>query len=179
VQSEQGAVEHAASLSPVTSDEANLAALYVAASAQALDCLRLARLCPNDTAAVLKCTAQSASMMRQARAFRTALERVQTARRKRAGARGGDATQEQAPTPVADATAQAPASPARKPDPIAEAERYELHHRKRAVLIRRLGHLPPKFGWLAPGVVHAVATGTTPILGAVDEKPARVTAAAA
>ena len=66
-----------------------------------------------------------------------------------------------------------------KRDPIAEAERYALQHRKRAVLIRRLGHLPPKFGWLAPEVVFAIATGTTPILRALDEKPARTTALAA
>lgn len=40
-------------------DEANLAALYVAPSAQALDRLRLARLYPNNPAVVLKCTARS------------------------------------------------------------------------------------------------------------------------
>jgi hypothetical protein len=47
------------------------------------------------------------------------------------------------------------------------------------MLVRRLGHLPPKFGWLPLDVVHAIATGTTPILRALDEKPARATAAAA
>jgi hypothetical protein len=47
------------------------------------------------------------------------------------------------------------------------------------VLIRRLGHLPPKFGWLAPEVVHAVVTGTTPILRALDAKPARTMVLAA
>ena len=90
---ERAAIEHAASLLPATSDEANLAALYVAASAQALDCLRLARLYPNDPTVMLKCTAQSASMMRQARAFRTALDRAQTARRKREAAPDADATE--------------------------------------------------------------------------------------
>jgi len=70
---DRAAIEHAASLLPATPDEANLAALYVAASAQALDCLRQCRLYPNDLTVVLKCTAQSASMMRQARAYRTAL----------------------------------------------------------------------------------------------------------
>ena len=99
---DRAAIEHAASLLPTTPDEANLAALYVAASAQALDCLRLARLHPNDTAVVLKCTAQSASMMREARAFRAALERAQTTRRKRTGASGGDAAKPQAPAPAAD-----------------------------------------------------------------------------
>jgi len=172
---ERAAIEHAASLLPATSDEANLAALYVAASAQALDCLRLARLYPNDSAVVLKCTAQSASMMRQARAFRTALDRAQTARRKREAASDAKPAKQQAPTPVADAASPEP----RRLNPIAEAERYALHHRKRAVLIRRLGHPPPKFGWLAPAVVHAIATGSTPILCALDEQPARTAALAA
>jgi hypothetical protein len=178
---ECAAIEHAASLLPATADEANLAALYVAASAQALQCLRLSRRYPNDSAVVLKCTAQSASMMRQARAFRTALERAQIARRKREGTAAADAAKRKVPASVADAPAQAqaPSPEPSKLDPIAEAERYALHHRKRAVLIRRLGHLPAKFGWLAPEVVHAVATGTTPILCGLDEKPAKATAVAA
>src|SRR6516162_1924910 len=104
---QRAALEHAASLLPATADEANLAALYVAASAQALDCLRLARLFPNDTAVMLKCSAQSASMMRQARAFRAALERAQAARRKREGVAGGDTAGQQAPAKVADMVAQA------------------------------------------------------------------------
>jgi hypothetical protein len=172
---ERAAIEHAASLLPATADEANLAALYVAASAQALDCLRLARLYPNDTAVVLKCTAQSASMMRQARAFRTALDRAQTARRKREAAPDADAAGQPEPAPVAHPPSPEPP----RPNSIAEAERYALQHGKRAVLIRRLGHLPPKFGWLAPEVVHAIATGTTPILCALDERPAGATAVAA
>ncbi|HET7880322.1 MAG TPA: hypothetical protein VFL55_05510 [Acetobacteraceae bacterium] len=174
---ERAAIEHAASLLPVTADEANLAALYVAASAQALDCLRLARLYPNDTAVVLKCTAQSAGMMRQARSFRTALERAQIARRKRAP--DANTTKRQVSAPVVDAPAKEPPPEPFRPNPIAEAERYALHHRKRAVLIRRLGHLPQKFGWLAPEVVHAIATGSTPIVRGLDEKPTRTAAVAA
>ena len=166
---ERAAIGHAASLLPATSDEANLAALYVAASAQALDCVRLGRLYPNDPAVVLKCAAQCGSMMRQARAFRTALDRAQTERRKRGAVPDAEATGQQALALVADALAQAPPPEPRQPSPIAEAERYALQHRKRAVLIRRLGHLPPKFGWLAPEVAHAVATGTTPILRSLDQ----------
>ena len=177
---ERAAIGHAASLLPATFDEANFAALYVAASAQALECVRLARLYPSDPTVVLKCTAQCASMMRQARAFRTALDRAQTARRKReAAAPDADATQQQAVALVADTLAQAPPPEPPQPNPIAEAERYALHHRKRAMLVRRLGHLPPKFGWLPPEVVHAIVTGTTPILRALDEKPDRTTALAA
>ena len=176
---DRAAIELAASLLPASSDEANFAALYVAASTQALDCLRLARLYPNDPTVVLKCTAQCASMMRQARAFRTMLDRAQTARRKREAAPDADATEQQALALVADALAQAPPPEPPQPNPVAEAERYALHHRKRAMLVRRLRHLPAKFGWLPPEVVHAIATGTTPILRALDEKPAQATAAAA
>jgi hypothetical protein len=176
---ERAAIEHAVSLLPATADEANLVALYVAASAQALDCVRLARLYPNDSAVVLRCTAQGASMMRQARAFRAALDRAQAARRKREAAPDAVAAKAQPPAPEADAAARAASPEPPQPNPIAEAERYALHHRKRAVLIRRLGHLPPKFGWLAPAVVHAVATGTTPLLCGLDERPARSTALAA
>ena len=54
-----------ASLCPANTAEVILASQFVAANAQALDCLRLARLHPEDAPHVLKCTAQSASMMRQ------------------------------------------------------------------------------------------------------------------
>jgi len=47
-----------------------------------------------------------------------------------------------------------------------------------SALIRRLGHLPGQFGWLPPAVQHAIATGTTPILRGLDEKPRSVMAAA-
>jgi hypothetical protein len=52
----------------------------VAASAQALDCLRLAREYPSDAALIFKCMAQSAGMMRQAQRWRTALLRAQATR---------------------------------------------------------------------------------------------------
>jgi hypothetical protein len=55
----------------------------VAAGAQALDCLRLARENPSDAPLALKCTARFASMMRQARSARSLLMRVQAQRRKR------------------------------------------------------------------------------------------------
>ena len=77
------AIAHVASLLPANPEEAHLATQYVAASAQALDSLRLARLHPDDPAVVLKCTAQSASMMRQARSWRALLARVQAARQAR------------------------------------------------------------------------------------------------
>lgn len=175
---EQAALEHAISLCPVTFDEAGIAAQYVGASLQAMDCLRLARRHPDDAARVLKCTAQSASMMRQARAWRLALDRAQAERCRRDAT--ADAVADFVPIgpPV---PALAPETPAQAPPPdsIAEAERYALHHRKRAVLVRRLGHLPGKFGWLPPAVQHAIATGNTPILRGLDEKPHRAMAEAA
>jgi hypothetical protein len=58
-------------------------------------------------------------------------------------------------------------------DPIAAAaERYATFHRKNATLIRRLGRLPERVavGAVAPEVVHAIATGTTPILTALGSR---------
>ena len=50
-----------------------------------------------------------------------------------------------------------------------------------AALIRRLGRLPDRIdvGGLTPEVVHALVTGTTPTLRALDHKPLRATAVAA
>ena len=184
------AIAHVASLLPANADEANLAAQYVAATTQAFDCLRLARQYPNDPSLVLKCTAQSASMMRQARSWRTALLRAQAARATREAdtVATGTATQTEirALALMADGLAASLGSPApeaaptaeRKPDVVTEAERYAVLHRKRATLIRRFGHVPQKlnFGPLSPGLVHAIATGTTPILRALDAKPQRAAA---
>lgn len=174
-------LEHAASWRPANQDEANLAVLYAAASAQAVDCMRLTRLYANDPVVVVKCTAQLASMMRQASAFRSALCRAQSERLEQQDEPVA------ADTPVALEAEAAPVEPPPlseqkappQPSPLDEAERYALHHRKRAVLIRRLGHLPSKFGWLAPEVVHAIATGGTAILRALDDKPRRPLRAAA
>ena len=65
-----------------------------------------------------------------------------------------------------------------QPNPIAEAERYALLHRKRAALIRRLGQVPHKlnYGPLPPDLVHAIVTGATPILRALDKRPDRAAA---
>jgi hypothetical protein len=185
-------IGHVASLLPANADEANLAAQYVAASAQALDCLRIARAHEDDDPKfALRHIAQSASMMRQARSWRLALLRAQAARETReASAAARDAatqTEHRALGLMADALAHAAPPPAPvppadpRPDPIAEAERYALSHRKRAVLIRRFGRLPDKLavGWLRPEVVHAIATGTTPTLRALDARPRHAPAAAA
>ncbi len=163
-------LELAASLAPVTHDEANLVALHVAASIQALDALRLARCRPDDSEHVLLCMTRAASMMRQAKSWRTTLERVQAQRRKLAAAAETD-----------DAAIAPPPPEPQQHDATAAAELYARQHRKRAMLIRRLGRLPDKMniGFVPPDVVHALATGTTPILRALDDKPPSRVAVAA
>jgi hypothetical protein len=83
IRRDNAAISKVASLLPANGEEADLAAQFVAASAQALDCLRLAREHPADTPRILKCTAQAANMMRQSRGARSLLLRVQADRRKR------------------------------------------------------------------------------------------------
>src|SRR5579883_1226724 len=116
-----------AALLPATPEEADLAAQYVAASAWALDCLRLARTLPEDSALYRRCTAQSVSMMRQARGWRSALKQAQTERREReketAERDAATATEQRALALAADALVQAPPTtpaPAEQPpsDPI-------------------------------------------------------------
>ena len=80
---DNAAIAVVASLLPANGDEVELATQVVAANAQAMESLRLARKYPGDPNFVLKCSAQSASMMRQARAARSLLLRVQAERRKR------------------------------------------------------------------------------------------------
>ena len=77
------AIGHVAALAPANADEADIAAHYVAASAHASDCLHLAVYNANDPPAVVQLNAQSTSMMRQARGYRSLLLRVQAARHKR------------------------------------------------------------------------------------------------
>jgi hypothetical protein len=71
-------------------------------------------------------------------------------------------------------------APPTSPDP-AEAGQYALHHRERVALIRRFARVPHKldFGPLRLETVHAIATGTTPIVRALGEKPYWPTALAA
>ena len=141
---------------------------------------------------MLQCIAQSARMMREAKSWRLTLMRAQAARE----ARDGDKTAREAATAaetrvlslMADALAHGPPPPAPEAapevppqsDPVAEAERYATYHRKNATLIRRLGRLPDRVavGAVAPEVVHAIATGTTPILAALGGKSHRAAAAA-
>ena len=69
--------------SPGNTNEAHLAARVAAADAYAMDCLRLAHDCRVAPMLFLKCTAQSVSLMREARGARAQLMRIQAERRKR------------------------------------------------------------------------------------------------
>jgi hypothetical protein len=209
VRRDNAVIAQVACLLPANADEANIAALYVAASAQALDCLRLAREFPAGEALILKCSAQAASMMRESRAARSLLMRVQALRQKReadhtaldqaawiehcainlmADALGRTALGRTPPAPIAEpppamstpamstpamstpAEATPVEEPAPQPDPAAEAEQYAIIYPRRAALIRSLGGLPdrPDFGPPAPALVHAIVTGTSPTLRALD-----------
>jgi hypothetical protein len=194
VRRDNAVIAQVACLLPANADEANIAALYVAASAQALDCLRLAREFPAGEALILKCSAQAASMMRESRAARSLLMRVQALRQKReadhtaldqaawiehcainlmADALGRTALGRTPPAPIAEpppAMATPVEEPAPQPDPAAEAEQYAIIYPRRAALIRSLGGLPdrPDFGPPAPALVHAIVTGTSPTLRALD-----------
>jgi hypothetical protein len=149
-------IAQVAALRPTNADEVILAAQCIAANAQALDCLRLARLHPNDIAHVLKCTAQCASMMRQSRGALTHLHRLQAARK------------------------QPPAKPAtEQQDGLTAAESYALANPSGAALIRSLGRLPKKFNGppLSAELIHELVHGGSPILQALVKKPAHRLAA--
>ena len=76
-------IAQVASMLPANANEAGIAAQHVAAQAQAMANLREANLPNQTTKTMLQCTAQAASMMRQANAARSLLLRIQTARQKR------------------------------------------------------------------------------------------------
>ena len=74
-----------ASMHPANADEASLAANYVGMRAEALDCLRRSREPGIDQKVAEDLALRSATSMREARAARTLLLRVQAIRRKRRG----------------------------------------------------------------------------------------------
>jgi hypothetical protein len=155
-----------------------------------MDSLRLARQYPGDPNFILKCTARSAGMMREARATRSLLLRVQAERRKREadnaatdraawtehcaiglmaqalGRAGPGAMVEPPPPPVPAAVEDAmPIA-----DPIAEAEHYAVVYPQRAALIRRRGRVPDNVSFGPPEdyLVRALVTGRTAALLALD-----------
>jgi hypothetical protein len=189
VRRDNAAIAQVAALFPATADEAGLATTYVAANAQAMDSLRLARQYPDDPNFILKFTAQSANMMRQARATWSLLLRVQAERRKReadnaatdraawtehcaiglmAQALGRAAPDAMAEPPPPVPAAVEDAMP--NADPIAEAEHYAVVYPQRAALIRRFGRVPENVSFGPPEdyLVRALVTGRTAVLLALD-----------
>jgi hypothetical protein len=194
VRRDNAAIAHFASLLPGNIDGVDRAAKYVGAGAHAMDCLRLAHKYHGSPDTVLKCTAQAASMLRQARALRALLTRLQTERRKQeADPAPGDEdarAEQQTIGLMTEALADAPPSaiappPARPDEPAAdiaaEADRYALAHGKRAALIRALGRLPDRLscGPMKPALVHAIVTGKSPVLRALDRNRRQAERAAA
>ena len=176
-----------ASLLPANADEANLAGLYLIASAQAHECLRIAREYPADATLARHFTAQSANMMRQVLGFRSLLLRVQAAREKReADAAALDKaawTEHCAIGLMAEALGRPQPAPIPEPPPppeapqpgddfatLSEADQYAIMYPRRAALIRKHGGIPPNctFGPPEPDLAHDIATGTSPILRALD-----------
>jgi hypothetical protein len=181
-----------AALLPANADEANLAAMYVIASARGIDLARTAQQhARTDPAFALKCDAQSAKHLRQAQTTRALLLRVQAARRKLesdgVAANRAAWTEHCAIALMADALGRTP--PAEPPppepepasdeaepkhDPIAEAELYAVMYRDRAIKIRKHGGMPPdaKFGPPEDWLVQALVTGQSPALRALDQAAA-------
>jgi hypothetical protein len=197
-QRNHAAITRIAALVPANAAEADVAALYVAASEQWKDCLRLVQLPETTPERALKCRAQALSMMRQAERALRLLLKLQEAREKReansAGCNSAAWTEHCAlglmaealsPQPMPAAVAQPPAPPPApaplpepepmmdpKPDPIAEAEQYAAIYPERAALIRRIGRVPAdaSFGPPDDDLVQALIAARTPALAALDRE---------
>jgi len=205
---DNAAIAHVASMLPGNADEAHIASRCVAFGAYAEHCLRVAGKYSGDVAAFLKCTAQAACMERQARGARSLLQRLQAERRKResdAGATDRAAwTEYCAIGLMANALGQAPPAAVAEPPPpppepppeespdeaqagtpaealAEEADLYATIHPRRAVVIRAQGGLPEPcdFGPPRPELVHAIVTGDSPTLRALDQPGNAPVAAAA
>jgi hypothetical protein len=188
IRRDSAAIAHVAALLPANADEADLAAKYVAAGSRAMECFRLARKYHASPQLMVKFTAQAASMLRESRAARAMLVRLQAERQKRAtdsaASEAAASTEHAAMGLMARALADAartakPAGETR--DIAAEADAYALLHRKRAALIRSLGRRPDRleFGPLSPELVRQIATGTSEVLRSLDAKATRPEAVAA
>ncbi len=187
---DRAAIAIVASMLPANGEEAYLAARSVGFAIYGMDCLRQARDYRGDPPFFLKCNAQAASTERKAQSARSLLLRLQAERRKR---EADNATADKAawsehcalgmmtdalglaspaatpePPPPSPPDPQPPEEP--KPDPAAEADQYALIYPQRAARIRALGGLPQPsdFGPPPPELVHAIVTGTSPTLRALE-----------
>jgi hypothetical protein len=166
-----------AALHPTDVIEAKHAVAIVTADAYAADSLRLAGECRTDVAVTLRCRAQAASLLREMRSLLRDYRRNQAERDKALEAMHPAAMQ-RAGWWFHDASVPAP-EPADVPAPVyfsalTEAEQYALLHPERARRIRAEGGLPARldFGPPEPDLVAALVHGTSPILLALDQRPA-------
>jgi hypothetical protein len=179
---DNAAIAVVASLLPANASEAIIAAQFVATDAHASDSMRLALKNPASIEQGMKCRAQAASMTRQSHSARRLLMRVQAERRKLEA--DGAASEKAAwveHCAIGMMTQAMPDAPAPEPetepdiDPVAAAEEYAILYPARARLIRSLGGLPERLDFGSPeaDLVHALVTGRTPALLALDNAEER------
>jgi hypothetical protein len=147
------AIASLAALKPGDAFETLLAKRAVATDARAAEALRLASVPRMHPDRVDQCLRQANAMMRASDAALRSLRAMQAVREKAQQA--------------VEQTAPAPAEPPAR-DLAAEAEQYALRKPKDAARIRQLGRLPQGHAPLRSGLVHAIATGTSPVLRALD-----------
>ena len=146
--------------------------------------LHLTRKHPSDATHVLKCIAQSASMMRQAHRRRTALLRAQAERQKaHVGFRHRQHRTSRGPCPRADgrradraldhARAAANGTAAAHPDRRGRALRAPPPPTRRSDPPPGPRAAQTQLRPAAAELVHAIVTGSTPVLRAVDRNPDR------
>ncbi len=154
------AIAQVASMLPANAEEASIAGRVVLANAQAMEALRESRKPDLAIKVILQCSAQSASMMRQANAARSLLLRIQSARQKQEAI---NKTNERAAWIeqcaiglMADALTEPPpeqeipSEPAPKHDQTAAAGRAAKFRPRRTALTRLLGNLPARYGFSPP-----------------------------
>jgi hypothetical protein len=122
------AVAQIAALCPANPAEALLAAQFVAANAQAMECLRLTHDLATPGHLTLKCNAQAASMMRQAQGAMRTLLQAQAARARRNS--DADAWAEQIAGELMTEKLTYPAEPSPSEAPVQEAPAQEAPAQK-------------------------------------------------
>ena len=180
---EETAMAAVAALLPANAYEALLAAEIVAANYNAKDCLRLVVQPGQDPDDARRIRAQANAMMRQEQSSLRALQRIQATREKAEAERNPAAMQragywfKDVSVPLPEPSPAQPEAP--QPADLTEAEQYAAIYPERAARIRSHGGLPPHldFGPPEPDIVHALVTGTSPILQALDRSPAAAAAA--
>jgi hypothetical protein len=186
-QRNEAAIAQVGALCPANAAEAALAAQYVALSAQAMACLRLANLRATGMEMGLKCNAQAASMSRQSHSALRTLASMQAVRKKRdADPVTADAaawTERVAIASMTDALTLPKPEPAPPPQPEPDAPEvapsdvalYAAIFPERAALIRRHGGVPADvtFGPPDAATVRALLATRSPTLKPLDRQAAQ------